>query len=337
MRQLPLTAVILGAGQGLRLEPITLSHSKAMTPIMGKPITCMIIENLQALGFSRFVLVIRKDDEDLRALASEIRGEGISIKVAQQAEQLGTAHALACAREHIRDDFLLASCDNLYPGSCIREMTESFLRHRPPAVLALFEIGPGDLDRCAGVRLEGEDVLEIVEKPGQDSGPWDAVCKFLFIFNRGILDYLDGLSRSVRGEYEVQDALQVFLAGHSHPARAVFVHDFLHLSTAEDLIAIHRHNFSNHGPFSIHQEARVEQGVKMIQPVFVDQGAYIQAGATLGPYVYVGKWAKVLAGAYVEESVIYANAVIPAGAMVKKEVVINTRSFSEKISEKNFS
>jgi NDP-sugar pyrophosphorylase family protein len=331
MRQVPLTAVILAAGQGRRLEPITLSHSKAMTPIMGKPITAVIIEKLQALGFSRFVLVIGKDD-DLRALASELRGKGISIEVALQEEQLGTAHALAQAKEHIREDFLLASCDNLYPEASIREMTETFVRHRPPAVLALFEIGPGDLDRCAGVRLDGEKVLEIVEKPGQGSGPWDAVCKFFFIFNRGILEHLEGLSLSRRGEYEVQEALQRFLATQSQPARRVFVHDFLHLTTAEDLIAIHRHNFSNHGPFSIHQEARVEQGVTMIQPVVVDQGAYIQAGARLGPYAYVGKGAKVLAGASVEESVIYANAVVSAGARVKKQVVLHTYSFPNKVS-----
>ncbi len=319
---IPLTAVILAAGQGRRLEPVSLTHSKAMTPIIGIPITELVVQRLRGIGFERFVLVIGGDDDDLAALAEGLRKRGVSIDTAVQAERLGTAHALMQARSLIDQDFLLASCDNLYPESCMRDMAETFLESRPPAVVASFKIGPGDLGRCAGVRLDRDCILEIVEKPGEGTGPWDAVAKFFFIFNKSILEHLDRISPSPRGEYEVQSALQKLLAESTQPAKSVFVHDFLHLTTADDLIRIHRHYLSNHTPFSINEDARVERGVEIIQPVMVDAGAQVQAGARLGPYVYIGRQAQIGSGAVVEESIIYANAIVPKGSKIKNEIVL---------------
>lgn len=326
MSRLPLTAVILAAGQGRRLEPITLSHSKAMTPILGKPITTMVIDNLRSLGFDRFVLVAGKDDGDLLDLADSIRNEGITIDTAIQSERLGTAHALMQARRFINEDFLLASCDNIYPEKCLRDMTETFLTHKPPAVIASFDIGPGDLDRCAGVRLDRECVLEIVEKPGEGSGPWDAVCKFFFIFNRGILDFLDELSLSPRGEYEVQEALQKFLKSSSSRARGVFVRDFLHLTTADDLIGIHRHFLSNDHAPGVSEDAVVEADAQIVAPVSIDRGARVKSGSTIGPFVYVGENAEVGEKALIEDSVIYAGAVIEPGSRIKKQIILPSKS-----------
>lgn len=57
--------IILAAGQGERLRPITLTRSKAMAPVVGKPITERVMETLVANGMDDIVLVISPDDDEI--------------------------------------------------------------------------------------------------------------------------------------------------------------------------------------------------------------------------------------------------------------------------------
>ena len=53
-------AVILSAGKGSRLNPITLTRTKAMLPILGKPIIERVMETLTRNGIRQFILVINR-------------------------------------------------------------------------------------------------------------------------------------------------------------------------------------------------------------------------------------------------------------------------------------
>ena len=58
-------AVILAAGRGTRLYPITKTRTKAMCPVAGKPIVERVMDTLVANGISEFILVISPDDSDI--------------------------------------------------------------------------------------------------------------------------------------------------------------------------------------------------------------------------------------------------------------------------------
>ena len=58
-------AVVLAAGKGSRLNPITLNRSKAMLPILGKPIVERVMEKLVRNGIREFVIVISPKDEEV--------------------------------------------------------------------------------------------------------------------------------------------------------------------------------------------------------------------------------------------------------------------------------
>ena len=105
--------VILAAGRGKRLRPITLKRSKAMAPVLGKPIVERVMEDLAALGVDEFVVVASPDDQELAhhfEQASELQAR---VRIVHQPERLGMAHALNCAAPLIRGDFILSACDNL--------------------------------------------------------------------------------------------------------------------------------------------------------------------------------------------------------------------------------
>jgi NDP-sugar pyrophosphorylase family protein len=322
MIELPITVVVLAAGKGTRLGALRLAHSKAMTPVLGVPVLQRVLEGFATNGCHEFVVVASPDDEALIAWAERFGRNGLALKLVFQKERKGTAHALLQARPCIHQDFAVTSCDNLYPDAHLSHLLTAHLALRPPAVITTADYQPPDLDRAAGVKLTGSMVREIREKPGRDSSGWDAISKFLFTFRKGLLDCLDAVRPSARGEMELQDAITLFMEMCDEFSRAVKVENFLHLTSPEDLLHIHRHYLDSGRSLIIHPEAQVAAGVTMRHPVMIDRGARIESGAVVGPYVYVGPGAIVGGGAELENAVVYAGARVAAGRSVRGEIVL---------------
>ena len=106
-------AVILAAGKGSRLHPITTRRSKAMLPILGRPIVERVMEHIALNGIDDFILVVSPDDYQItRYFRRESRIEA-DVRFVYQPHRLGMADALRCAAPLIEADFILSACDNL--------------------------------------------------------------------------------------------------------------------------------------------------------------------------------------------------------------------------------
>jgi NDP-sugar pyrophosphorylase family protein len=115
-------AVILAAGKGTRLRPITLHRSKAMAPIAGKPMVERVIERMVKNGIDDFILVISDDDQAIRRyFRSEVKLPA-RFQFVTQTERLGMAHAVGLAAPRIRTDFLLSACDSIVPAGHIADL-----------------------------------------------------------------------------------------------------------------------------------------------------------------------------------------------------------------------
>ena len=324
-----LQAVILSAGKGKRLHPITLNHSKAMTPILGVPIIQRIISVLANCGLKRFVVVRAPQDQELEELMRKLAEElGLEIKTALQHQAKGTADALNSARNLIESDFLLTSCDNLYPDLHFQNLLDCFFEKNACAVLTLSRFKPKDLNKSAGVRLQGDEIIDLKEKPGENSGPWDAISKFLFVLDKKVLDFLEQVPESERGEREIQTAIKMMIdqLGKEKKPRGVFVSRYLHLTSAQDLIEIHNHYLANHKPYSVHPEAELEEGVKLIEPVMIEKGVVIKKGSCIGPFVYIGAGSLLEEEVSLEQVVVYPNSYLPRGTVKKNQVIISENS-----------
>ena len=156
--------VILAAGQGSRLQPITLTRSKAMVPILGKPIVERAMEDLVANGVNDFILVVSPDDRYItRYFGRESKLEA-DVRFAYQAQRLGMANALECAAPLITDDFILSACDNLISAEHVGWMMELWRTSpRPNAVLTLMPVEPGRLGSVGIVELATGEYHRLAE------------------------------------------------------------------------------------------------------------------------------------------------------------------------------
>lgn len=313
--------VILAAGQGSRLQPITLNRSKAMVPILGKPIVERVMERLVASGVDDFVLVVSPDDEHISRhfrRESEIEAD---VRFVSQTERLGMANALQCAAPLITGDFVLSACDNLVPVEHVGRMMAAWhASPRPHAILTLMRVDPGRVSSTGIVEMDGPRVTRIVEKPSLDEAPSDIASLPLYCFSPRLLAYLPLVSISPRGEYELQDAIQMLIQRDGR-VRGIMVQQRLTLTSPADLLTINRHYLLNGADQSQLAPNAVGPNTKLIPPLRIEGGTVIGQDCTIGPNVYVEHNCHIGHGVTLRNAVVLRESIVPDGAVIEDEII----------------
>ncbi len=204
--------VVLAAGKGRRLQPVTNRRTKAMAPVAGKPMVERVIALFVEHGVYNFVFVVSPSDDAIRVHFSEPTQFGAeSIRFVEQTERLGTAHALSLTAPLIEDDFVLTACDNLVPSDHIAALLQAFREQQANGVLSLMEIDPQKTASTGIVEWQNGRITRIVEKPQPEEAPSNISSLPLYIYSSKLLPHLAYVQPSPRGEYELQDAIQALI------------------------------------------------------------------------------------------------------------------------------
>lgn len=147
-------AVILAAGEGTRLRPLTQNRPKALIPVANKPILEHTILSLIKAGIRNIIVVVGYRKEQVMRHLSHL---SFPVNIVQQPEQMGTAHALLSAKGLIQDDVLILPGDNYIDTESIRDIIRTrnsllYTTHKQPSNFGV-------------VTIEGDYVTGITEKP----------------------------------------------------------------------------------------------------------------------------------------------------------------------------
>lgn len=313
--------VILAAGKGSRLHPITLTRSKAMVPILGKPIVERVMEDLAVNGVDDFVLVVSPDDRYIARYFGRESDIEADVRFVYQPERLGMANALLCAAPLITGDFILSACDNLISAGHVGQMIDVWNSSpRPNAVLTLMPVEPERLGSVGIVEINDSWITRIVEKPSPEEAPSNISSLPLYCFSPRILDYLPEVPRSPRGEYELQDAIQMLIERDGR-VRGVTVERRLTLTSPADLLSINQHYLINGDNRPQLAPYTVGPNTQLITPLRIESGTLIGANCAIGPNVYIERSCRIGDGVTIRNAVVLREAVVPAGATIEDEVV----------------
>lgn len=188
-------AVILAAGEGKRMLPLTLTCPKPLIEVLGKPILEHILEALPS-EVDEVILVVGYKREMIMDHFGELFG-GRKITYVVQERVEGTMKALELARPHLSGRFLLMNADDIHGEEALMEALKS--------PLALIVAPHTDPSRFGVVEMSEEGtLLHIVEKP--EVPPTNLVSTGAMVLDLRIFDYAVAASSS--GEYYLPDALE---------------------------------------------------------------------------------------------------------------------------------
>ena len=229
----PVSAVILAAGAGSRLGALGRQHSKAMVPVAGRPLIDWVIERLRAGGVEALVVVRHVADA---ALDSHLRARWPAAAIAVQRERLGIADALCRALPLLGNApaYLACACDSLFAAADIGALIAAGADGS--AAVGVLDLGVAATASRSAVRLDGNRVVDIVEKPAPGAAPSGLVAAPLYWLPRAVDAYL--ASAAAQGDERYVSVALAAFARAGGVVRAVRLRERLEVTTASDVDAV---------------------------------------------------------------------------------------------------
>ena len=358
-------AVLLAAGAGERLLPITATRPKHLIKIAGKPILQYCLDAVKLAGISEVIVVTHYMSESIQSYFGDGSKIGLKVTYVEQGKTLGTGNATEVVEPYIDGDFVLIYGDLLFGQNTVNVVLEKFKEGKSAAAMAVV---PVDQPENYGIIEQDAQrgVKRLVEKPTAGKVLSNLANAGIYVFSKEVFDEIRRTKTSIRGECELTDAITMLVKG-GKTVNAVKLSkgDWFDIGRPWDLLDANiwalkrmKHRVLGvveqgaHliGSVTIAESARVRSGAYIEGPAFIDEEAdvgpncYIRSGTSLGERVRVGnaveiKNSLIMDGthighlSYVGDSVVGEKCNLGAGTIVAN-LRFDDRSVEMMVKEK---
>ena len=298
------TGVVLAAGEGTRLRPMTQNRPKPMLPAANRPVLEHVLDALVGAGVSELVLVVGyKRDRVQDHVGPTYRD--VPVEYVVQDKQLGSGHALLQARGTVSGPMLVVNGDRIVDEGMTRGVAEAF--DGETALGVIREHNPG---RYGSVEVESGRVVGLVENPGEPE--FGFVNAGIYAFAEAVFDRLGATPRT-DGTLPITDTVLREIESGAGAVRAVEVSGLWADATYPwDLLYLTRRlleegrvdGTEQHPGVYVSPSARIHETATLQSPVVVADDCEVGAGAVVGPNVALGRNVTVGANATVVGSVV---------------------------------
>ena len=273
-------AVVLAAGKGSRLYPVTHAVAKPLLPLANRMTMEYAFDQFRWCGIDEVCIVVGENEKEVRAALGDGALFGMRLHYSVQDEPLGLAHAVRSAKEFVDgDDFVLYLGDAVYGESLA------------PFVKQFVESGAANLNLVKAVEdprrfgvanvLDGR-IVKLVEKPAVPES--NLAMAGMYVFGPQLWGVLPELKPSARGEYEITDAIQLMIDRGEHVIAGVYEGEWFDTGTLSSFLTTSR--FLVNGGQLIDSTARVVGDVK--EHVVVGAGAVVECSSITDTVVLPG-------------------------------------------------
>lgn len=201
-------AVILAAGQGTRLRPVTLTMPKPLVPVANKPLIAYAVDVLKNAGLTEIGIVVNDLESPIVAQLGDGAELGVHLDYIVQKEQLGLAHAVGLCRDFVGDEpFCVLLGDNIFQDK-MEQLLRTFPQSSAELAIALIEVP--DPSRFGIAEIHDGRITRVVEKPKEP--PSNLAISGAYLFRKSIFDAIANIKPSWRNELEITDAIQYIIS-----------------------------------------------------------------------------------------------------------------------------
>jgi dTDP-glucose pyrophosphorylase len=191
--------IIMAAGKGIRMLPLTENIPKVLVEVNGKPFLYYVMKSLEKAGFDEFGLIAGYKKEKIGEFVKKYR---FSAEIIEQKEQLGTADAVRRAKDFVgEENFVVVGGDNLFDVKDLKK----FNKYDSMNYIGGYKVD--NPERYGVLVAKGDMLIRIHEKPKEFVG--NLINAGLYKFTPEIFDAIGRIGKSPRGEYELTDAISL--------------------------------------------------------------------------------------------------------------------------------
>ncbi len=324
-------ALILAAGEGTRMRPLTSSMPKPLLPVAGRPFIEHTILALKEAGIDHITILLGWQQGHVVRHFREGSSLGISIDYVKQEKRLGTAHAVGMVAGKFDETFLCINGDVCMTPEMITEL-DALHKDTGGNIMALTEVP--DPENFGIIMLDGQKVVKIAEKPRHPIS--NLANAGIYILTPEIFQAIEDTPLSKRGEYEITDSLGILMQNErvfgkklndpwldiGRPWDLLTANELLMKRKAE--VDSKDHTVEGKGPMPcISPHAVVEENVTLRGYVNIAAGAVVKSGSYIEGPVLIGAGAEVGPNAYIRScTCLCENSKVGAASEVKNSIIM---------------
>ena len=306
--------VIMAAGRGTRMRPLTDTRPKPLLPVGETTLLERLLEQCHEL-VDRIVLIVGYRGDAIETQIGE-QYRGTPVAYVEQSKRLGTGHALAQAEPHVEGPALVLNGDVVIDRTLLERLADADGH-------AMAVTGVEDPRSYGVVETRGDAVTDLHEKPGDP--PTSRVNVGLYAFEPSVFRAIDRIGESARGEYELTDAITELIADGERVTAVAYDGIWLDVGRPWELLeanatVLEARERSIEGTVEpdahLHGEVVVSEGARVRSGAYIEGPVVIKAGADVGPNAYVRGATTIGQGVRVGNGVEVKNSVLMAGTSV---------------------
>ena len=304
-------AVVLVAGKGTRMEPLTSDCPKVMLQVANKPILEHIVNSAIDAGIEGFVFITGYLEQQIREYFGDGSKWGVSIEYVPQQEQLGTADAIGYAKGHVEEAFLVLNGDMLIGQDDLKAL----LSRTEEAVICVKEVdNPSDF---GVLETENNKVVRIIEKP--KNPPTNLANAGIYLFRESIFDFIDITQPSVRNELEITDSIQMLIDSGAAVGYSPLEGRWIDIGYPWDLLKANEQLLKD---LKGSCEGTVEPNATIKGEVTIGKGTFVRNGSYIEGPVVIGKNCDIGPNCYIRSSTAIGNNARVGNAVEIKNTII---------------
>lgn len=307
------SAVVLAAGEGRRLEPLTNTRPKPMLPVANRPILDHVVGALAEAGIDHVVLVVGYRRERIRNHFGDGEDWDVDVEYVVQSPQLGTGHAVLQAADAVDGPFLVLNGDRIVEPSIIEDVRATAAETGDPVVSITHVEHPSTF---GVVEVSGGRLVDIEEEP-LDPEPRELINAGVYAFDADVFETIEAAD-PIDGEIALTATLNR-LAERDRVRTVAYDGTWLDVTHLWDLPAVNAIRIRQSNPPSA--TAVDADRARLSDPVVLGSNVHVGAGSALRNGVAVGEHAWIGSGATIEHAVVMPDATVDAGAVIRHAVV----------------
>ena len=310
--------IILAAGEGQRLRPLTKNMPKVMIPVGNKPILQYVIEAMAKSGIREISIVVGYHSEKVRQYFGNGGNFGVKIHYVMQEKQLGTSHALHQARTD--DDFILVAGDNIISEECLKGL----INEKKNTILGIFSKNASKY----GVIEQRDGKLVNIEEKMPKMGE-NLIFTGMGLFGPEIFDEIEKALEE--GIYELpkvlarMEEIRVFM-GECVWKDAIYPWDLLDLNSwaLKDIARVLSGKVERAeitGKVEIGEGTVISGGAYIRGPVKIGKNCYIGPNSVILPNTSIGNDVSIGAQTFIKNSIIMSSTTIAHQSSIENSVI----------------
>ncbi|HPQ42053.1 MAG TPA: sugar phosphate nucleotidyltransferase, partial [bacterium] len=309
-------SIVLTAGYGTRLEPLTDNRSKAMIEICGQPLLSRLLRAMSEIGFNETAVVVNpKHSRMVVDFSSLPPGDLPAVTWFEQISGHGVGHGVLAASDYIesQDYFLLCYGDIMFNGNMLQSLLNSFNAIRKPVASVCLT---GDSSDFGVIYMDQEmRIHEIIEKP-QERKLGNYILAGAFILPGTFLELISECGGSMIDAFKrfIQDAEMY---------ASIWEHDWIDIAYPWSVLAANQMLMREWHQSIQSTSITIESGVNISGPVIIEDNVIIKSGASIIGPCFIGKNSFIGHNVLLRECTsIGAGSTIGFGVEIKNSVIM---------------